>query len=413
MAQSLEDAEFWLPPRFLTDDDVFMDKKNNCGGGIGAGFGPTAGFPSEFPYEFDSFSSNSPLSSPVESVVGSTETESSDEEDFFVGLTRRLAQSTIHDSQKLAVSNFAQDKPEMVLSRSPQSTLSGIGNWCGRSTISSDGSPNGPSQVPSPPTTPFGANNDTWDLIYEAAGQVARLKINAEETKFSNHGKGLLGSPVSPNPSARNPNSGLYTSQILNQNPARLQPVRPDQAVKSQCSGAWGRRVKAGWLSQQQSQQQYHQQQIRNRGRNTGYESGRSERPLNLPQSGAWRPQQVPPPQHNNDTAMRAVLLGGAGVKRESAGTGVFLPRRYGNPPESRKKTGVTTVLLPAKVVQALNLNFEAVNGQPQPRLGSGFASDHEALMARRNVLLAQQRTNLRLEGSPNYEVRLPQEWTY
>lgn len=117
MAQSLEDAEFWLPPRFLTDDDIFMDtesfNKNDCGGRVGTGFGPTVGFPSEFPYEFDSFSSSSALSSPVESVVGSTETESSDEEDFFVGLTRRLAQSTIHDSQKLAVPNLAQDKSEV------------------------------------------------------------------------------------------------------------------------------------------------------------------------------------------------------------------------------------------------------------------------------------------------------------
>lgn len=110
----------------------------------------------------------------------------------------------------------------MVLSRSPQSTLSGIGNWCAQGTLSSDGSPNGPSQVPSPPTTPFGASNDTWDLIYEAAGQVARLKMNGEETKSSNHGKGLLGSPVSSNPSARNPYGGLYTNQGLNQNLARV-----------------------------------------------------------------------------------------------------------------------------------------------------------------------------------------------
>lgn len=120
MAQSLDDAEFWLPPRFLTDDDLFVDKESfdknddgGRGGGRGTGLALSVGFPSEFPYEFDSFSSNSALSSPVESVVGSTETESSDEEDFFVGLTRRLAQSSIHDSQKLAVPSFAQDKPEV------------------------------------------------------------------------------------------------------------------------------------------------------------------------------------------------------------------------------------------------------------------------------------------------------------
>ncbi|XP_015869919.2 uncharacterized protein LOC107407188 [Ziziphus jujuba] len=417
MAQSLDDAEFWLPPKFLTDDDVLMDKDGfdkNGGGGGTTGFGHSHdGFPSEFPYEFDSFSSNSALSSPVESVVGSMEAESSDEEEFLFGLTRRLAQSTLHDSQKLAVTSFPQDKHEMVLSGSPQSTLSGIGSWCARSTISSDGSPNGPSQVPSPPTTPFGARNDTWDLIYEAAGQVARLKMTDEETKFSNRGKGLLGPHGSPNPSVpcvRNPNSGLYknNNQGFSQNLARLQQVRPDQALKSQCSAAWVREVKNGWAhNHNHNHHNQNQQQIRNRGRNIGH-----ERAMNLPHS-VWRPQQIQQPQHT-DTAMRAVLLGGSGVKRECSGTGVFLPRKYGNPPESRKKTGCTTVLLPAKVVQALNLNVEAVNhGQAQPRFGTGFSPDHEVLMARRNALLAQQRRSLRPEGTLNHEVRLPQEWTY
>ncbi|KAK4844281.1 hypothetical protein QYF36_018461 [Acer negundo] len=73
---------------------------------------------------------------------------------------------------------------------------------------------------------------------------------------------------------------------------------------------------------------------------------------------------------------MRAVFLsgssgGGGDVKRECAGTSVFLPRRYGNnnnnnninnfnnnPHDSRNKL----VLLPAKVVQALNLNFEDIH---------------------------------------------------
>lgn len=85
------------------------------------------------------------------------------------------------------------------MSGSPQSTLSGIGSW------SNNGSPTGPSsQVPSPPTTPFGAQNDTWDLIYAAAGQVARLKMNSVDgaVKFSNsNGRGLLGPPRSPSPS--------------------------------------------------------------------------------------------------------------------------------------------------------------------------------------------------------------------
>ncbi|EXC07560.1 hypothetical protein L484_005867 [Morus notabilis] len=419
MSCSPDDAEFWLPPQILAEDDVvFVDKENfqfkNGATATSTALGASnMAFPTEFPYEFDSFGSNSALSSPVESVVSSTETDSSDEEDFFAGLTRRFAQSTLRDSQKL--------KPEWVLSGSPQSTLSGIGSWSFRSTISRNGSPNGPSQVASPPTTPFGAKNDTWDLIYAAAGQVARLKVNGEEhPKLSHHhGRGLLVPP------ARNPNNtgscgaGFYSNQSLAQNLTQFQGVIPQQ-----CGSAWGRQVKVGWSAsaqQQQQQSHYQQQQIQNRGRNCGYENGRCGRPLNLPQS-AWPPLQVQNQNQNQNqqhhpsrpAGMGGVFAGGSTVKKECAGTGVFLPRRYTNPPEPRKKSGCPNVLLPAKVVQALNLSFEDMNnGHSQPRFGCGFAPDHEALMARRNALLEQQRRSLRPEGALNHEVRLPQEWTY
>lgn len=113
MAQSVDDAEFWLPSQFLTDDFFLMDKENfnNNGTTVGSGFGSR--FPTEFPYEFESFSSNSALGSPVDSAVGLTETESSDEEDFLFGLTRHLAQSTLHETQKLAVPTIGQHKPEV------------------------------------------------------------------------------------------------------------------------------------------------------------------------------------------------------------------------------------------------------------------------------------------------------------
>jgi hypothetical protein len=55
-------------------------------------------FPS-LPYGFGSFGFFSDLSSPVESVVGSTETES-DEEDYLAGLTRQMAHSTLEDDFK-------------------------------------------------------------------------------------------------------------------------------------------------------------------------------------------------------------------------------------------------------------------------------------------------------------------------
>lgn len=108
-----------------------------------------------------------------------------------------------------------------VLASSPQSTLSGLGSW----STSSNGSPNGPSQVPSPPTTPFGAQNDTWDLIYAAAGQVARLKMSNEAPKYTsfNYGRGLP--KAQSHAVMRNSSSGLYPSQGLSYNLAQTNQV--------------------------------------------------------------------------------------------------------------------------------------------------------------------------------------------
>lgn len=142
------------------------------------------GFPSEFPYEFE-------ISSPaVESVAGSSSTESTEssdeEESFFAGLTQRLSQSTLNETRnKLAAEPInAWNKPQATvhhstktrdMAGSPQSILSGIGSWSTGSNRSGNGSPNGNSRVPSPVTAPF---TDPWEVIYAAAGQVARLKMN-------------------------------------------------------------------------------------------------------------------------------------------------------------------------------------------------------------------------------------------
>ncbi|KAL0003232.1 hypothetical protein SO802_017013 [Lithocarpus litseifolius] len=350
MAKCLGDSELWLPSKFLTETEALMDKENFNKNGFNTtttttGFEPSLIFPTEFPYEFDSFGSSSALSSPVESVAGSTETESSDEEDFFAGLTRRLTQSSLQETQKLTVpSSFSHTKPEWVIAGSPQSTLSGIGSWSGRSGVSSNGSPNGPSQFPSPPTTPFGAQNDTWDLIYAAAGQVARLKVSGESQKYNPQSRGLLSYPNTTPAASKSCNFGLYPNQPLTHN--LPQTAQFQHVMKSQCSSIWGRQqVKVGLATLQQREPQL-QTQSRVRSTN-GYESGRSgARSLGLPQS-AWpslQAQQQSQVLNPNGSSMRAgVLLSGSNtsVKRECAGTGVFLPRRYSNPPDSRKKTSM------------------------------------------------------------------------
>lgn len=105
MAENLLDGEFWLPSEFLTED-ILMEK----GSGMGFKNESNACFPSEFPYGFDS--SESSLSSPVASVVGSTETES-DEEDFMAGLRRRMARSMVLDDDKCFSPAFWNENPKV------------------------------------------------------------------------------------------------------------------------------------------------------------------------------------------------------------------------------------------------------------------------------------------------------------
>lgn len=145
-------AGLWLPPQFLAGDpDTTLSNSDFS-------------FPSEFPYEFG-------LSSPESSDDG--------EEDFFAGLSRRLGQTSLHETRKQLSSTVSEiPRKTQGLVGSPQSTLAGIGSWSGRSAVSGDGSPNGYSRVPSPSTTPFDENNDPWEVIYAAAVQIARMKMN-------------------------------------------------------------------------------------------------------------------------------------------------------------------------------------------------------------------------------------------
>lgn len=109
MAETLNDAEFWLPSQFLTDDDIIMDvMKSSSKTDKKNGFGDV--FPSqtdvskslfsfEFPYGFGSSGVASVISSPGESILGSSETES-DEEELLTGLTSQFARSTLQEAFK-------------------------------------------------------------------------------------------------------------------------------------------------------------------------------------------------------------------------------------------------------------------------------------------------------------------------
>ncbi|KAJ8899733.1 hypothetical protein K2173_019432 [Erythroxylum novogranatense] len=413
MEDSLNDGEFWLPPQFLSDEETVMGGGGGGGNGakvFGGGLEVEYGrplFPFEVPYGFGKGSSD--LSSPVASVVGSTETES-DEEDFLAGLTRQMVHSTLDDDFARRERCFATEHSKgWVVSGSPQSTLCAAGSGCGCRRGSSLGSPNGPSQVASPPAT--------WDLLYAAAGEVARMRVNEERFGLNSQNRGLLSiprtrSPVSVPANNQNQNQelGLYLQQSLSDyhklQATQFQRLRQQQILKQQNCGVWGgQQAKGTGLYQPQPP-------VPNiRGRcNTG-----TRQPMSL-SANAWPTLQQ---QQQGGSCMRAVFLGNNGGKRESTGTGVFLPRRVGTQTEStRKKTSCSTVLLPARVVQALNLNLDDMGAQPQlqPRFNGGLTSDCDIALTLHGGnanAVSHQKRSFRPHQGMNTEVRLPQEWTY
>lgn len=377
-----DDCEFWLPPQFLADDDF----KNGVGEenvGRNTGFG----FRTRFLYGSD-------LGSPVESPP---ETES-DEEEYIFGLTRKMAYSTLEDAA-------AKD---LGLSRSPQSTLWG-------NQIPSRGSTNCSSRASSPPPVPElnGKEDDgAWDLLRAAAGDVARMKMMEESSAAA--AAAALGwtypveneiwaPPRKPSPVA------VHTPEYSNPATANLGLMGSSyyQPFHLPSFQDYTKLAQFQRLTQQQL------------GNQSGNGRAGSVPPMNSarPNMSSWPSLQQSVHQPRRGSGMRAVFIGNpGGTKRESAGTGVFLPRTGGAAADSRKKPVCSTVLLPEKVVQALNLNLESFPHQPQihhPR----FTYDHHVgtgvKTQRNNERVWQQERPKTSASTVSQELLLPQEWTY
>ncbi|KAG2627122.1 translation initiation factor IF-2-like [Panicum virgatum] len=336
--------EFWLPEEFL-DDDFFSEEEKAA-------------------------------------VAARSE---SDEEDILAGLSRRLAGLLGDDAERKAPAK------EEVTVGSPQSTLCGLPK-------SGQESPNGgASKGTSPPSSPLEQRPaDPWELLYEAAGQVARMRsvtnripVPTNAYGFSGHGgfappaRKPSPPPVAP-PAAKATAGGYYHpfAHLVSQRQmqaAQFHLLKQQQLLKLQrelhlaAAAAWSARQGAG-------------------AKPVGCGGGDAPPGLN---PAAWPPLQKPPTQHQAPSpraaaGMRAVFLTPPGAKRERNGTGVFLPRPAGAPAEPKRKTGCSTVLVPARVVQALNLNLDDLGAQP--RYPGGFVLDHDALISRSNLLASQKR---------------------
>ncbi|XP_051113698.1 uncharacterized protein LOC127239541 [Andrographis paniculata] len=377
MAQELDDdLELWLPSEFLTDEDLLTDfKTDRCGSkstddgrcGLGSSFG-----------------GGSNLSSPVLSAAGMTETES-DEDDFMAELNRKVARSTLRDDSSLPPEKTAE---VWKLPGSPQSTL------CGYRKPVPKGDSNFVSRACSPPDA---KDVQRWELLCAAAEEAARMRMIEETAVF--YSTKLFGQPSKPrfipkSQQSPSPVPNFYRNQ--NQAPThhtyhQLQAARFQQMKKQQLmrnaevmgfqSGRRNGLSMSGWTSLQHSQMQQQQ----------------------------W---------HHPASGTTAVFLGEVGQKKERIGTGVFMPRRYGSnsSTEPRKKSGCSTVLLPDKVVHALNLKLDPIDARGHPKPHGHFSTELDAAALKQTSTAAMPRS----VGPPhqpqpvvNQELQLPLEWTY
>ncbi|KMZ72505.1 hypothetical protein ZOSMA_162G00260 [Zostera marina] len=219
---------------------------------------------------------------------------------------------------------------------------------------------------------------------------------------------------VTPNPHHIN-NASPVTTGVYYPNPAlthrqmqvnQFHELKQQQMLRlrQQCSVAWGRhnreRRVVGYVN------------------NHNHNLVTNGRPLGI-SSSTWPPLQPPRHTQQQSSGMRAVFLGAPNPgKPTCGGTGVFLPRGVGVPNDVPKKPACSTVLLPARVVQALNLNLEDLG--PPGRFPVTFVLNHDKGMSRNssNLNTMSPKKSLRRQSHPtaintHYELRLPQEWSY
>ncbi|PNY12842.1 hypothetical protein L195_g009483 [Trifolium pratense] len=114
----------------------------------------------------------------------------------------------------------------------------------------------------------------------------------------------------------------------------------------------------------------------------------------------------------------KPISQGDTGSKGTSCGTGVFLPRggvsaRFQST-SKRPGKGCSTVLIPERVVQALQLHFDqmAATSGPKPR---GFPPLHDVLVStnRDGMYSLQKRQSRKNQTHVQNDMILPGEWTY
>lgn len=308
----------------------------------------------------DSFLS---FSSPVESEIGSYEIESDRDDgegggdDYTAELSQRMAQYMLQDDDNSSTASFQSEiqNKSWGLSGSPISTL-----WSplGSSTGSSHGSPEGPSKEPSPPSTPLVAERGGLDISHNVFSKLEKMK------KVSTNGKSIQTNPQIGD-------TGSSSSKDQSRTPK----------------------------NQKRRQNQQQQQFMKQKG------------------SAAIQAKQA---QGSSSQANSVTKSGG------SSGTGVFLPRHVNysrpapcpQPPQPPKKRGSSTVLIPVRVLQALQLHYDRMDDETRQKI-TGFTALREAAANARTTSHTVKKSHsgaaaaTATTATSQIDVGLPQEWTY
>ncbi|PWA39307.1 hypothetical protein CTI12_AA573160 [Artemisia annua] len=105
-------------------------------------------------------------------------------------------------------------------------------------------------------------------------------------------------------------------------------------------------------------------------------------------------------------SGMRAIFLNGSGTRNVTSGTGVFLPRSPTDATDhSRKKLGCSTVLVPTRVLQALEQHF---NNRESLSPSNSLAQTHHNRQVKNDKSQTQESVSV-----DHQESKLPQEWIY
>ncbi|MCD9561483.1 hypothetical protein HAX54_020607 [Datura stramonium] len=322
-------------------------------------------------YGWSEHSSSSGLSSPFGSELGSTETdetESEEDEDFIAQLTRQMADYMLKDDEE--EEDVSVDENDVDEDRVPNST----------------------------PNTVLTSNT------YGLAGNW----YNSREICYYNQES--LGTYVKPvadsvNHQVKSSNTVFYSSDDLKR-PIQVYHLKDQPTTaKQKPSNSRGKRVKGTTTESVQklkTQKNNTQSAFTKKQTLGGHVHGGDKIHLPVQSSGA---------------GMRAIFIGGSGSKNGSSGTGVFLPRRI-NPnltaAEPKMKSGSSTVLIPARVLQALQQHFNHMDALSQSNTCAVFPkndgeNEREDLVSKENQHSQDQTSHV----VNDQEMQLPQEWTY